>query len=312
MAEDDEKKAKNSWIYEHEDIQMELLRMKEQLLKEGVSLSEDDGKDLHISKEGAPSSSPAETGSLIRDEGPPEVKKKTEREIPEEWTDAREEKGAEIAAPKMDQGKIPASPDLSSKIANVLALENKLKRRKFELEKREKRSGSEGRTRQRTPDGEARGSPGSETIPPAPPVPPISGMEPRSSGRGVGNGLEIDTKPPRKPAPGKYPERKVIIAGSSSMEGAAPPVKLSKVVRRKRDVREDAPESAETREQPRERESDVLTPEETTWKDDGEAHVEKGYFGEVDENGSEGEVRKKGGAFSRLKRIFGRGSRNRD
>jgi hypothetical protein len=37
---------------------------------------------------------------------------------------------------KLDEGVIPASPELSSKIANVLQLENDLKRRKFELEKR--------------------------------------------------------------------------------------------------------------------------------------------------------------------------------
>lgn len=124
--------------------------------------------------------------------------------------------------------------------------------------------------------------------------------------------MEIDTKAPRRPAPGTNPKRKVIIAGSSSMEGAAPPVRLNKVVRKKSDIREDAPESVETREQSREREGDARTPEEPTWKGDGKAYVEEGYVEESDENGSEGEVRKKGGALSRLKRIFGRGSRNRD
>jgi hypothetical protein len=40
------------------------------------------------------------------------------------------------APPRLEEGTIPTSPELTSKIANVLQLENKLKRRKFELEKR--------------------------------------------------------------------------------------------------------------------------------------------------------------------------------
>lgn len=38
--------------------------------------------------------------------------------------------------PRLEEGTIPSSPELTSKIANVLQLENKLKRRKFEIEKR--------------------------------------------------------------------------------------------------------------------------------------------------------------------------------
>jgi hypothetical protein len=68
----------------------------------------------------------------------PEISRERDEDRSLEARTKEERPGTESL--KLPKGKIPASPDLTRKIANVIQLENKLKRRKYELEKKERES----------------------------------------------------------------------------------------------------------------------------------------------------------------------------
>jgi hypothetical protein len=136
------KKEKHSWLDEHDSIQSELLKMKSDLIKEEEDKEIDKRFQERISKE---------------EEKPQDRKIEHEPPLPEPKTPSRPpDTGPTIkqmlSGPDADtkikgegknirrkEGTIPTAPDLTSKIANVIQLENNLKRRKFELEKRAKK-----------------------------------------------------------------------------------------------------------------------------------------------------------------------------
>lgn len=138
MTGEDQKKARMNWLDEHDSIQLELLKMKENIVKEPDTISKD-SEDQKIKS--------AEKDSQPVGKDTPDVEKRSSAEkspMPEPTfrQNVPEPKngddGSRGEPPKLPKGKIPASPDLTRKIANVIQLENKLKRRKYELEKKER------------------------------------------------------------------------------------------------------------------------------------------------------------------------------
>jgi hypothetical protein len=161
MTDKDQKKARMNWLDEHDSIQLELLKMKEDIVKDPEINSKE--SKPHKEKE-AEDSSRKDTHTLRKDvpDRMEEVEKITPAETSssteplfrqEALTQRRSDDIPKEEPAKLPKGKIPASPDLTRKIANVIQLENKLKRRKYELEKKE-RDSKEIRTRREKAQGE--------------------------------------------------------------------------------------------------------------------------------------------------------------
>jgi hypothetical protein len=142
MKQDDKKKdgGQKDWLKEHDSIQVDLLKMKDELVTEV-----DDGKEAK--ERTVKSQRPEKREERSPPPGsPPETNKiqyQSEMSIKQMLGEKRESEKVEKPngqstgePPRLEEGTIPKSPELTSKIANVLQLENKLKRRKFELEKR--------------------------------------------------------------------------------------------------------------------------------------------------------------------------------
>ncbi len=139
MIEENEKKpgGQKNWLKEHDSIQVDLLKMKDDLIREDETIPEFEGINdapeqpiyeevLKTDPKPTPPKERIHPGMTIKqmlgmkkEQKPPAVKEKRD-----------------TTPPRLEEGTIPTSPELTSKIANVLQLENKLKRRKFELEKR--------------------------------------------------------------------------------------------------------------------------------------------------------------------------------
>lgn len=158
MADEEQRQGtgKKSWLSEHDTIQNELLKMKKELLQEKGPKVEDPKVDAVVNDSFTDEKKEADTPSAE-----PPTKQTDPETIPspqgemtikqmlgvqdEDQKEPENEKTMVEPAPaskpkKLEEGKIPASPMLSSKIANVLQLENNLKRRKFELEKKQRQS----------------------------------------------------------------------------------------------------------------------------------------------------------------------------
>ncbi len=142
MTDEDQKKARMNWLDEHDSIQLELLKMKEDIVKEPDTISKDSEdqkeksaeKDTHLFRNDIPDQIEEDAkGSQAETSPIPEPTYRQEALKPKNGDD-----GSQGEPPKLPKGKIPASPDLTRKIANVIQLENKLKRRKYELEKKER------------------------------------------------------------------------------------------------------------------------------------------------------------------------------
>ncbi|MGA1792892.1 MAG: hypothetical protein ACMUHM_02985 [Thermoplasmatota archaeon] len=138
---EDKEKGQKQWLKEHETIQVDLLKMKDELLSEldGQGPGPAPGSKPVQRKEGGP---PPNVPERPPPREPAQTKPPQEMTIKQmlggiEQAPKKEMKDRGSKEPqKLEEGKIPTSPDLTSKIANVLQLEDKLKRRKFELEKR--------------------------------------------------------------------------------------------------------------------------------------------------------------------------------
>ncbi|MBN1389196.1 MAG: hypothetical protein JXA22_00985 [Candidatus Thermoplasmatota archaeon] len=142
MTEDNKEKSneQKSWIKEHDSIQVDLLKMKDELLT-GQSpekeIKAETAQQSRTSKEDVPK---RDGDKVARKEGDPSfvageltIKQMLAGNGKAPKKEVKETRSAE--APKLAEGHIPVSPDLTDKIANVLVLESKLKRRSFELEK---------------------------------------------------------------------------------------------------------------------------------------------------------------------------------
>jgi len=138
-------RGKRSWLEEHDSIQSDLLRMKDEiLLEEGVKGHDRrDMVPIPEKKEMKPPTSVRKdpehgiNGPLKKDQELTIRQLLGSEQKPRKDTNKDKRETLEKKEPaRLDEGVIPASPDLSSKIANVLQLENDLKRRRFELEKR--------------------------------------------------------------------------------------------------------------------------------------------------------------------------------
>ncbi len=149
MTEEKDKRVKMDWLDQHDSIQLDLLKMKEDIVRESpVSKpnQNSDNQQNHRTNErsfkdtadGVPKKRP-DNEFINSNEIKP--REKETRKIPNGSPFGMEDESEERKeAPKLPAGKIPTSPDLTMKIANVIQLENKLKRRKYELEKKEKLS----------------------------------------------------------------------------------------------------------------------------------------------------------------------------
>lgn len=138
MIEEQGKKkdGQKNWLKEHDSIQVDLLKMKDELIQEDDSIPEFERVDE--------TPEPSILEDVIGTTPEPE---REERKLHPGMTIKQMLGGNEKIVPqrksitsdnpaRLEEGTIPSSPDLNSKIANVLQLEHKLKRRKFELEKR--------------------------------------------------------------------------------------------------------------------------------------------------------------------------------
>ncbi len=162
MNEEDENMTTDEWLNEHDSIQFELLKIKDEILKdtkeekiegpfeekEKIDTIQMESESNHLRQIINGSSPPMPPFSRdgpekkdLTDRDPPKIKKESKKDRP---------------APKLAKGKIPTSPDLNNKIANVLQLENKLKRRKYEMEKIEREEkGSKTMLRSTPTEGES-------------------------------------------------------------------------------------------------------------------------------------------------------------
>ncbi|MGA1872836.1 MAG: hypothetical protein ACMUHY_04130 [Thermoplasmatota archaeon] len=138
--EEEKDKGQKSWLKEHESLQVELLKMKDELMSE---LDSGPKKGQQRRPAHPPEEPPSGTISQksAQDEQT-KARRDTELTIKQMLggTDQAQPKEGKKETtrepPRLQEGTIPTSPDLTSKIASVLQLEDKLKRRKFELEKR--------------------------------------------------------------------------------------------------------------------------------------------------------------------------------
>ncbi|MFO8050802.1 MAG: hypothetical protein R6V01_03795 [Thermoplasmatota archaeon] len=152
MKDEEEKgSGKDSWLSTHDMIQDELLKMKQELIQEkNEEKKEEDIKEANPMVDDIATDQKTEsvTESTVpeRTQGAPTgagemnikqllgaEEEKESRKIKERNNERKEH------PPRLEKGTIPTSPNLSSKIANVLQLENNLKRRKFDLERKKKK-----------------------------------------------------------------------------------------------------------------------------------------------------------------------------
>lgn len=151
--EKDELTDKN-WLKEHDSIQLDLLKMKEEMLGE---ISDEKDADVLEGPHGAMEPAGEEITKKNPDEPPrngipeealpplpkgPGLPDRVSKDADDEKMSSGENKEEEggKAPVRLPEGKIPASNDLTMKIANVLQIEHKLKRRKFEIEKSTRKS----------------------------------------------------------------------------------------------------------------------------------------------------------------------------
>ncbi|MCU0798898.1 MAG: hypothetical protein MUC62_04425 [Candidatus Thermoplasmatota archaeon] len=148
-------RAKQDWFLEHGSIQAELMKLK----KEAMRPKADDPakKDTSV----GPASSEAPHVNDMTDgpgersgPGPQRPEPKDDRQPIDRAPDPpRVDRVDDVVkevecgdrgdkAPKLPAGKIPTAPNLSQKIASVIQLENKLKRRKYEMERNSKAKGA--------------------------------------------------------------------------------------------------------------------------------------------------------------------------
>lgn len=127
-----------NWLREHNSIQDDLFKMKDELISGKKQTKEERKGETPYKREDLPdpeiSKKPQKEAVTVRGNGELTIK-----QILGEKTESRktDDEGARSHdPPRITEGQIPTSPDLSNKIANVLLLEDKLKRRKFELERR--------------------------------------------------------------------------------------------------------------------------------------------------------------------------------
>ncbi|MEA3560114.1 MAG: hypothetical protein U9R75_12750 [Candidatus Thermoplasmatota archaeon] len=155
MGSNDEEggSEKDSWLSQHDSIQDELLKMKEELVREKYisdepepvkELSSGITKDTEIasipSQEVVPEAEPVQTfpqgemsiKQLLGPDKEDGVRPAPEQGFPDTSSSQKKD------PPRLEKGKIPVSADLMGKIANVLMLEDDLKRRKFEREKKQR------------------------------------------------------------------------------------------------------------------------------------------------------------------------------
>jgi len=141
-------RAKQDWFLEHGSIQAELMKLKKEALrskaeeigKKEVSNGDPsseapsgEGTDNGPVQRGGPGQDPSEQKDgchpIDRAQSPPHVDRV------DDVVNEVEGDGSEGRAPRLPSGKIPTAPNLSQKIASVIQLENKLKRRKYEMER---------------------------------------------------------------------------------------------------------------------------------------------------------------------------------
>ncbi len=149
MTEEKDKKAKMDWLDQHDSIQLDLLKMKEDIVRETPGSTPNDKKE-HTENDRTTEKSFKDLVNDVPQKGSDNVHnnsmdlkqiEKEKRTTTSGITFGMEGEGGERKeAPKLPAGKIPTSPDLTMKIANVIQLESKLKRRKYELEKKERLS----------------------------------------------------------------------------------------------------------------------------------------------------------------------------
>ncbi len=175
-------RAKQDWFLEHGSIQAELMKLKKEALR---SKAEETGKKKvsngDPSRE-APSGEGTENGpgqrggpgqepSELKDECQPIDRAQSPPHVDrvDDVVNEVEGGGSEGRAPRLPTGKIPTAPNLSQKIASVIQLENKLKRRKYEMERnsREKVASAEESA---SPPKEAPDVTGTPTLPAPEPV----------------------------------------------------------------------------------------------------------------------------------------------
>ncbi|MFW3146785.1 MAG: hypothetical protein ACMUIE_08245 [Thermoplasmatota archaeon] len=145
--EEEEQKGGESWKNEHDAIQIQLKEMKEQFLKDTEFLTKPKPEpEPKPQKEPEPEQKPSEKSKHSSEMSIKEMFRsglyKAENEIEEEESlpPARATQRERKEPPRLEEGKIPVAPNLTEKIANVIQLEDKLKRRKYELEKKQAQS----------------------------------------------------------------------------------------------------------------------------------------------------------------------------
>lgn len=141
-------RAKQDWFLEHGSIQAELMKLKKEALRpkaEEIKKKDDQANALPQttpsvvegpSGQGPKESSGPEPAEMI--DGTRPVENVPEPPKVERVDDVVKEvtgEGSDGKAPRLPTGKIPTAPNLTQKIASVIQLENKLKRRKYEMER---------------------------------------------------------------------------------------------------------------------------------------------------------------------------------
>jgi len=130
-------KDQKRWLKEHDTIQVDLLKMKDELMEELNGMGTGPSPPRRPE---TPSTPRAPERAPVQGSSPPRAPQELTIKQMLGGNDQSPRKEAKDSVPKeppkLPEGKIPTAPDLTSKIASVLQLEDKLKRRKFELEKR--------------------------------------------------------------------------------------------------------------------------------------------------------------------------------
>lgn len=151
VSEEENGKENGSWLEEHDTIQMELLKMKDDLLKESKDpepIVTDKTEEAKMNKKMASLIPGMEEPEPVIEEPikekpsipfPPIMEKQEQKVTNDEDRNSKNDP---------TPGKIPTSPHLTNKIAKVMQLENKLKRRKFEMEKEEQRKNKKVKDRE--------------------------------------------------------------------------------------------------------------------------------------------------------------------
>lgn len=270
-----------SWKSEHDAIQLQLKQMKEQFLKDTeVLVKPETGPEPEPAPEPKPSEPARASGEMSIKEMFKSGIYKTDDDIdegeplPPARTPSKERK----EPPRLEEGKIPVARDLTEKIANVIQLEDKLKRRKYELEKKQARS----------------------SFPP-PPISPVSRAEDKNKGpingpyqpssRSQPTRAEQSQRPEGPERPGDTGRKGSEIPIQRSDEGGSRP----KAVDRDKSVKAETVDARSSRERPQ----SSISKEE-------KQEAARGSSPEKERN-VENERREKdhgGGAWKKLKGLF--------